>query len=92
VLINDSATTTHVVGVPAPGSASAGLLESLIAPGLSATSGVTLAGQSFAAETSTGELEGPQQVLQLTPAEGQYLVSLAPASAAMLTLAPPSGA
>ncbi|MBV9943330.1 MAG: hypothetical protein JO262_14495 [Solirubrobacterales bacterium] len=90
VLINDSATTAHVVGVPAPGSASAGLLESLIAPDLSATSGVTLAGQSFAAETSTGELEGPQQVLQLTPAEGQYLVSLAPASAAMLTLAPPS--
>ncbi|MBV8949008.1 MAG: hypothetical protein JOZ95_26540, partial [Solirubrobacterales bacterium] len=44
-----------------------------------------------AAETSTGELNGPQRVVSVAPAEGQYLVNLAPASAAMLTLAPPSG-
>ncbi|MBV9681630.1 MAG: hypothetical protein JO046_07540 [Solirubrobacterales bacterium] len=91
VLINDSATTAHVVGVPAPGPAAPGVLENLTAPSLSATGGVTLAGQRFAAETSTGELNGPQRVVSVAPAEGQYLVNLAPASAAMLTLAPPSG-
>jgi hypothetical protein len=59
-------------------------LEWLRAPGVTATSGVTLGGQSFGAETGTGLLGAPrlQRVAQLF---GFYSVELPPDSAALLT-------
>jgi len=56
------------------------------APGLTATSGVTLAGQSYGSVTTTGRLVGRRQTVSLEPVRGRYLVSLPPASAALLTV------
>jgi hypothetical protein len=90
LLINDSLTTTHQVNVQPPSATSHGLLENLTAPAVASTSGVTLGGQSFATETSTGTLAGQQQLTPVTPTNGQYDVTLAPGSATMLALAPGS--
>ncbi len=49
---------------------------------------VTLAGQSFGAETATGTLTGPFQAIHLKPTNGQYLIQLPAASAAMVSFAP----
>jgi hypothetical protein len=92
VLINDNLTTTQTIAVQAPSNGAPASLEQLQAPSVSATSGVTLAGQSFDAPTATGRLEGAPQLLQVTPTQGQYSVTLAPATAEMLTLTPASGA
>jgi hypothetical protein len=90
LLINDSTTTSHEVLVQPPSSTSHGLEENLTAPTVASTSGVTLGGQSFGTETSTGTLAGQQQLTSVTPTSGQYDVTLAPGSATMLALAPGS--
>jgi hypothetical protein len=64
-------------------------VQRLRAPGLRATTGVTLAGQSFGTTTSTGELAGHFTATTLQPIRHQYVVELAPASAALLTLHTP---
>jgi hypothetical protein len=61
-------------------------LERLEAPAVTAKSGVTLAGQSFGAQTATGLLAGAAQPTSVTQTGGEYLVRLPAASAAMLTL------
>jgi hypothetical protein len=88
VLINDSLTTDHVVLVRPPASVRTALLERLNAPSAEATDGVTLAGQSFGSQTSTGTLTGSFQTVHLTPVQGQYQISLPASSAAMVSLAP----
>jgi hypothetical protein len=90
LLINDSLTNSYQVNVQPPSPTSQGLLENLTAPTVASTSGVTLGGQSFGTETSTGSLAGPQQLIPITPTSGQYDVTLAPGSATMLALAPGS--
>ena len=62
-------------------------LVRLQAPSLLAKSGVTLGGQTFGSETSTGLLAGQSTATTVTPAGGSYSVSVPAASAAMLTLA-----
>ncbi|MGH2914976.1 MAG: glycosyl hydrolase family 79 C-terminal domain-containing protein, partial [Solirubrobacteraceae bacterium] len=59
----------------------------LLAPSVGATSGVTLGGQSFGAQTSTGLLSGPASAETVTSSDDVYRIRVAPASAAMLTLA-----
>jgi hypothetical protein len=74
----------HRVELELPPSASPAELEWMRAPSASATSGVTLGGQSFGPETATGSLPAPR----LEPAAqmfGWYSVELPPASAALLT-------
>jgi hypothetical protein len=89
VLINDSLTTDHMVALRAPaGAGKTAILERLTAPSASATTGVTLAGQSFGAETATGTLTGPFQVERMEPAGGRYVIQLPAASAAMISFAP----
>ncbi len=90
LLINDSLTTSHEVLVQPPAGTGSGLLENLTAPGVASTSGVTLGGQSFGTETSTGTLAGQAQLTPVTPTNRQYDVTLAPGSATMLALAPGS--
>ena len=84
-LINDDTATAQRVAVKVSGAQSPASLERLLAPGATATDGVTLAGQTFD-ETRNGELAGP--VVQTTVYSGSrgYVVSLPPASAALLTL------
>lgn len=73
----------HQVELQLPPSSAPAELEWLRAPSVSATGGVTLGGQSFGAETSTGALAAPhlQPVAQLF---GSYSIDLPPASAALL--------
>jgi hypothetical protein len=95
VLINDSLTEPSSVLVQAPSPSATAQLEQLLAPSVSATSGITLGGQSFGATTTTGTLAGPASTITLASplkvgTDPAYTVTLPPASAAMLTIAPPS--
>ena len=95
VLINDSLATDHTITLPAPAGVNTNkpaVVERLTAPGgASAKSGVTLAGQSFGAETTTGTLTGPFRADHLKPVNGQYTVQLPASSAAMVSFAPAAG-
>ena len=72
-----------------PGKFKRATLTRLTAPSPSATSGVTLGGQSFGAQTSTGRLAGrPDSGAGGDAQGGRYVVSLPAASAAMLVLSP----
>lgn len=85
VLINDSRARPRVVAIrPPAGVAGTATLERLTAPRLTATSGVTLAGQSFGASTTTGELNGRLQTSSLAPVQDRYVVTLPAASAALI--------
>jgi Glycosyl hydrolase family 79 C-terminal beta domain len=90
VLINDSLTTDNTITLPAPaGARKTAIVERLTAPGgATATDGVTLAGQSFGTQTTTGTLKGPFQAGHLQPANGQYTIQLPASSAAMVSFAP----
>jgi hypothetical protein len=90
VLINDSLTTDQTIALQAPtGTGKTAIVERLNAPGgASATSGVTLAGQSFGDRTTTGTLTGKFQDDHLKPTAGQYLIKLPASSAAMVSFAP----
>ena len=87
VLINDGTVRPQVVAVRVGRNAhGAATLERLEAPGVWATRGVTLAGQSFGPQTRTGLLAGASREPAVSPVAGTYLVRLPAASAAMLTL------
>ncbi len=68
---------------PASGPAS---VETLRAHSVAAEGGVTLGGQTFGPETSTGVLAGDQQVSTISPSSGTYVVHVPPATAMLLTL------
>jgi hypothetical protein len=57
----------------------------LQAPDVAATSEVTLGGQSFGPQTTSGTLPGEARAASVSPFAGTYEVTLPPASAAMLT-------
>jgi Glycosyl hydrolase family 79 C-terminal beta domain len=86
VLINDGLKHTRWVLVRPPAAGRRATLERLEAPSARATNGITLAGQSFAAHTTTGRLAGAVQATILQPSGGAYLVRLPAASAALLTI------
>ncbi len=89
VLINDSLSRDHVIRLNAPaGSRRTAIVERLTAAGAAATSGVTLAGQSFGTETSTGNLSGPFHTEHVPAVNGQYVIDLPASSAAMVSFAP----
>lgn len=90
VLLNDSLTTDQTIALrPPTGAGKTAIVERLNAPdGASATSGVTLAGQSFGETTTTGTLSGKFQDEHLQPTNGQYLIKLPASSAAMVSFAP----
>ena len=88
VVLTNEGTTTHEVAVRMPGKFKGATLVRLTAPSASSTSGVTLGGQSFGSETSTGRLGGPAQSAFVASTDGSYEVELPAASAAMLVLTP----
>ena len=93
VLINDSLTSARSVTVALASRWQGGAeLTRLTAPSVTATSGVTLGGQAFAANTTTGTLTGSPQVTILRPSRAGYLVALPAGSAAMLTVSPAASA
>ena len=83
--INQDTTAEHDVALQITGATAPGTLETLQAPAISATSGVTLGGQTFGAETTTGTLPAPTTT-PVVPVGSSYTVPLAPGSAAMLTI------
>jgi len=87
VLINDTA-RSRTVAVRIPGATGPATLARLQAPGITARTGVSLGGQSFGTTTATGLLSGPSDATTVKRANGDYVVSLPRASAAMLTIAP----
>ncbi|HEY2161196.1 MAG TPA: glycosyl hydrolase family 79 C-terminal domain-containing protein [Solirubrobacteraceae bacterium] len=85
VLINKDPTQSATVQVQVPGFTNVAHLERLLAPDVFSTDGVTLGGQGFGDETSTGTLPGSPQTEPVSPVLGSYKVTLPPASAALLT-------
>lgn len=85
-LINDSTRHAATVRVSVPG-ARGGTLVRMSAPGgVSAKRGISLAGFGYGASSSTGRPVGTLDSAVITPrADGTYQVSLAAASAALLT-------
>lgn len=89
VLINDSFTRARSLLVRAP-MLSVATLERLQAPSPYSTHGITLAGQSFAPQSTTGALSGPMSTTTVKPARGEYALKLPAGSAAMLTISRPA--
>jgi hypothetical protein len=87
VLINDDTAHSRTLAVRVDGASGAGTLERLLAPSVHATRGVTLAGEGFGSDTTTGALQGASRTAAVNPRGGEYVVRLPAASAAMLTLA-----
>jgi hypothetical protein len=95
VLINDSLTQASSVLVQASTASGPAQLSRLLAPSAFATSGITLDGQGFGAQTTTGMLSGPSSTVTVQPSPGagsnaSYDIALPAASAALLTI-PPGG-
>jgi hypothetical protein len=92
VLINENTAQSRTVSVRIAGAHGAAMVERLQGKGISATTGVTLGGQTFGTATTTGTLTGRSAVATVKRSGGGFVVRLPQASAAMLTLAaPPSG-
>jgi len=88
VVINQDPVNEHDVAVTVPGQTTPGTIESLTAPSISATTGVSLGGQTFGAESSTGTLPAPAVTTPATPVAGVYTIPGPAASAEMLTIPP----
>ncbi|HTT28035.1 MAG TPA: glycosyl hydrolase family 79 C-terminal domain-containing protein [Solirubrobacteraceae bacterium] len=86
VLINDGLKHTRWVLVRPPAPSRRATLERLEAPSAHARKGVTLSGQSFSRQTTTGRLAGSRDVTLLQPQDGDYTVRVPPASAVTLTI------
>jgi hypothetical protein len=86
VLINDDIARAHRVAVRVSGAHGSATLARLLAPSAQATDGVTLSGQSFAPSTETGKLSGRRTITRVNVTDGNYVVRLPAASAALLTL------
>jgi hypothetical protein len=85
LLLNDALRFSEHVLVDVAGARGRAALERLLAPSAAATGGVTLGGQTFGAQTTTGVLAPPALQAVAQRADG-YAVTLPPASAALLTL------
>lgn len=76
------------VGIAGPRAGREAALERLSAPSVGADAGVTLAGQSFGASTSSGRLADPIRSANVAPSHGRYAVALPADSAALLVISP----
>jgi hypothetical protein len=91
-LINKDTASEHDVALTLPaGTTASGSEEALQAPSAAATDDVTVGGESFGDETTTGRLPGPPQTTAVAPSGSTYTVSLPAASAALVTIPPPPG-
>jgi hypothetical protein len=86
VVINKHISTTETVTLRIPPATGAATVEQLRAPKVNSTSGITIGGQSFGNETTTGTLAVPETTTVNPSSGGTYVVHVPPASAALLTL------
>ncbi len=87
VLINEYTAGSRTIALRVPGASGTATLERLQAPSLHAHSRVTLGGQGFGSNTTTGQLAGKARLISINPRGGSYPVEVPAASAAMLTFA-----
>jgi hypothetical protein len=92
VLINEDTAASRTVAVRLPGVSRPATLTRLLGSAVSASTGVTLGGQTYGSATSTGTLAGRSTVVVVKKTGFGYVVTVPPASAAMLTIAPGSPA
>lgn len=87
VVINKSPDTPAQVQLQLPGSPAPAGAEALLAPSITATTGVRIGNLSFGTTTTTGTLPGRPQLTQINadPTSGIYTVTLPAASAVLLT-------
>ena len=85
-LINDSPTRSLVLAVRPAGASGAATVWRLTAPALASRTDVTIAGQTFGATSTTGELTGSYKSSALQPIQHRYVVELPPGSAALLSV------
>ncbi len=88
LLINEDAARSPTVAVRTPAVGGTATLTRLLGKSVSATSGITLGGQTYGSGTSTGLLAGRSGVAMVGKSNRGYVVKLPPASATMLTIAP----
>jgi hypothetical protein len=86
VVINKRTAGSRVVAIRALAGAGSATLELMRAPAITSKTGITIGGQGFGAQTSTGELAGTPQTATLKPSKGRYTFTLPAASAALLTI------
>ena len=85
VLINDGR-RRQLLTIKARAGAAAAMLERLQAPSIASEQSITLGGQSFGSQTTTGLLAGAPRLEAVEPADGSYLVCVPAASAALVTI------
>jgi hypothetical protein len=86
VVINKNPAKARRVALQVPGGAATGRVQRLVGPSITATSGITLAGQSYGPATTTGRLRGKRRDERVVRRAGTYRVDLPPASAALVTV------
>ena len=86
VVINKRQTGSQFLRLRVAGAHGVAAIEQLRAPSLHSTAGVTLGGQTFGTETSTGVLAGPADHQTVQASGGGYPVTVPAASATMLTI------
>jgi hypothetical protein len=86
VVINKRLAKSQFLRLDIDGARGRAEVEQLRAPSVHSTGGVTLGGQTFGAETSTGVLAGPAAHRTVAPSGGAYPVTVPAASATMLTI------
>jgi hypothetical protein len=87
VLINKDPRRSHNITLQIPSAPGPATIETLRAPSAYATTGVTLGGQTFGTETTTGLLAGAPTLTTLTPAfPHTYTIHVSAASATLVTL------
>jgi hypothetical protein len=85
LLINNNQARGFVVAVRLAGLRGPAKLERLTARRADAKTGISLAGQSFATPSYTGELAGRERTVPIRATAGSYDVTVGPTSAALLT-------
>ena len=85
VLINKDPSAAATVNVQLAGSSAPASLQRLLAPNVASTSGVSLDGQTFGDQTTTGTLAGSPATTSVSPVLGSYSVEVPAGSAEMLT-------
>jgi hypothetical protein len=86
VVINDSRSRAVTLAIRPPALGANATVERLLAPRLGATHDVTLAGQGFGSVTTSGMLPGASAIDGLQPIQNRYVLRVAPASAALITI------
>lgn len=83
-VINKDPSTAYSVQLQVAGLTGPASLLWLQAPSVTSTDGVTLGGQGFGDETTTGTL-GPEQTQPISPTLGTYTIEMPPGSAVLMT-------